>query len=151
MNIFGYYIEKRIIMRILIVILLIVIGIISVNIRLSKNKIKAPMYQGYTPDKGSSDVTEGGAISTSANIALYDYDKVMKYFVKFEDSIAFKDYIINYMLECGTVEGEWWVKNINYNDQNKELSFYLFSNTQESFYIVKNNDDTYINYTRRKK
>lgn len=147
MNIFGFYVEKKTIFIIVVIILAITLGIISVNVRINKNKISKNTFQGYEADEGEEPQFYGDGDFIGEEVALYDYANLIPYFSEFRGAMEFEEYLNNYIVNSGTTTTEWWITNISYDEKTSELSFAVRTNDKkEYFYVQKNNTDTFINY-----
>lgn len=139
------HIDKKFMTRIAIVIAIIVIAIISVNIRIGdKMKKEEEEFIGYVPDDENMEQIIGDEPDNSV-LAIYDFDQVMPYFEKFEESMLFKDYLNDYIVATGTNIHEWWIKDINFDEVTLTLSFFVKTrDSSETYYVEKNNEGTII-------
>lgn len=150
MNLFGYYVEKKHLYLVIAILLLIIIGIISVNIRLGKQKENVK-YVGYVSEDPEANPDAKGEEAVAGQLALYDYYTLMPYFSTTTDAMDFKVYLNDYIAHSGTLETEWWIKDVIYNKKTHELTFRVVSNTEETFSIAKTNEKTYISYTHNER
>lgn len=146
MKLYHFYIDNKIVYRILTVVLVLAVIILLTNYRIEKNKIKKPTYVGT-----DADIEMNGDAVSHGFFIIYDFDLVEPYFVSTEDAIEFRDYIQDFILnKTQTALNELWVTNVSFNSTSKELSFYLMSNEDEYFKVVKNNKETTIKHTHEK-
>ena len=139
------YINKKVVARAIIIIIIIVLAIISVNVRIGdKMEKESEQFIGYEPDDGIEGQIVGDEPDNTI-LSIYDFDKIMPYFEKFEDSLLFKDYLNDYIVANGSKVQEWWIKDITFDSSTLTLTFNVKSKyTSESYYISKNNEGTFI-------
>lgn len=140
----NIYIEPKYIFRVAIVCIVIILIIFFTNMRIHKNKISKPTYEGYVPE--IEDMESGDAYNYDF-LVIYDYDKVMDYFASTKDALDFKDYLEECIKNTNSPVNEWWVVDEAYNSTKQELTFYLMSNEKEYFIVTTNNENTQIKHT----
>lgn len=144
MNVFGVYIEKRKIYITVIILLILTLIISLVYSRTHKNDFeKRYVETDFTK-------TTGVAEEISNTIFINNYESVTKYFKTYDDAFAFKDYLVEYLLNHNETAIEWWVETPMFDREKKELSFYLRNNGKVFYYIVKGTKDTTISRLKRK-
>lgn len=143
MYIFGVFIEKRTIFKVVLILLVIIGLIIMTNIRINKNKITRTKFE--TP----SEQIDGGDAYYHYGVVIYDFDKIMPYFTDTKGALDFQEYLTNVVQNSGTQIQEWWITNIKFNETALSLTFDVASNDKEYFTITKSNEGMKVNYTHK--
>lgn len=130
-----FYIDKNLLLKILIVVAIIGLLIISVKVRVSKN-------QKALENGKVNYVTHQGENGT---MVIVDFDKVTKYFTNEADAEPFKEQIANFIISQGSEIKEWYTEEVVLDRNERKLTFTLSNKeTHEFFLVTKTNETTKI-------
>lgn len=139
-------INKKFISKAIIILLIILIIFILLNMKKGGNvEYEKEELIGYVSE--GDELIVGDEIDNNF-ISLYEYEKVMPYFADFADSILFKDYLNDYIISSGTNIREWWVKDLEFDEEALKITFNIVTrDSSERYYVSKDNEGTYIERT----